>query len=136
MMALSATYPEKLAIFLKNYMRDPLYVRLDADSMALVSVKQLLVPVTVQLQQVSNKIHDAAVLSAKETVIDHLLKTVSFNQCLIFCNLHAQAEQITQTFKSKGNNERLSFYVAEVNYQQSLNLDRVLLNCSKLTLLK
>jgi len=30
MLALSATYPEELAEFLKRYMREPTYVRLDA----------------------------------------------------------------------------------------------------------
>ena len=101
MMALSATYPEQLAKFLQNYMRDPMYVRLDTDSMALLSLKQLVLYVA-RKEDSKEKDKAVAVFMEKSKAIDDLLKVVAFNQCLVFCNLHAHAEEMSHILKSKG----------------------------------
>ena len=103
MLALSATYPEQLAKFLSNYMREPLYVRLDAADMSLVSLKQVIVSAIEQNENdMVKKLDQTQDFMAKQKVLDKLLRTVSFNQCLVFCNLHAFAQLLASSLQDSG----------------------------------
>ena len=108
MMALSATYPEQLAKFLSNYMREPLYVRLDAADMSLVSLKQVILRASDEQGEIGARKHDhASDFMAKQKVLDKLLRCISFNQCLVFCNLHAFAQLLAGSLQESGKLRKL-----------------------------
>lgn len=67
----SATYPKHLEDVLSNYMVEPALIRLNAEDVQLVGVKQYAVPC---------KGRDAIEVLLK------LLRTLSFSQCLVFSN--------------------------------------------------
>lgn len=79
MLALSATYPEALANLLKDYMRNPFYIRLNADQPALIGIKQYYK--TTKFHQM----HSVAFQSKVNELLS-LLKEIHFAQCLIFSN--------------------------------------------------
>ncbi|KJH49494.1 DEAD/DEAH box helicase [Dictyocaulus viviparus] len=84
----SATYPKNLDLLLMKFMRDPSLVRLNSDDVQLVGIKQYVITT------------DEASLD----ILVRLLKSVHFNQTLVFCNLHQQCERTTVHLESVGFN--------------------------------
>jgi superfamily II DNA/RNA helicase len=77
--AVSATMTSELASFLTQYMRTPVFVRLNADNPALIGVKQFYT--TTDYHHLNHMNFDNKI----EPLID-ILKNVSFSQCLVFSN--------------------------------------------------
>lgn len=89
LLALSATYPERLAKTLERYMRDPTHLRLNPDDRVLRGATQYAVVVKRHpLPQKQNAIKTRALLE--------LLDSVSFSQCLVFSNYAVRAEAMCE----------------------------------------
>jgi superfamily II DNA/RNA helicase len=95
MMALSATYPERLALNIKRYMHCPMFVRLNVCDPALLGVRQFykLLPHNPLAQKQ---------FEIKCTSLLQLLSTISFHQCLVFTNYHTRAESLNNQLKANG----------------------------------
>lgn len=95
MLALSATYPEALANLLKEYMRNPFFIRLNADQPALIGIKQFYSTTAFhQLQHIAFK--------KKVERLLELLKEIHFSQCLVFSNSQVRAESLCETLTKNG----------------------------------
>ncbi|XP_006628430.2 probable ATP-dependent RNA helicase DDX20 [Lepisosteus oculatus] len=95
MLALSATYPESLAQHLKQYMRDPTFVRLNPMDPALIGLKQFYK--VVSSHPLAHKIFEEKVQHLFE-----LFSKIPFNQALVFSNLHSRAQHLADILTSKG----------------------------------
>ena len=82
-MAVSATYPEALANLVSRYMVKPSYIRLGQEKPTLLGVKQftLRVPHHPLSQQLAKN---------KFNILMKLLKSIQFDQCIIFTNLQTR----------------------------------------------
>ncbi|VDL72274.1 unnamed protein product [Nippostrongylus brasiliensis] len=82
----SATYPRNLDKLLAKFMRDASLVRLNSEDVQLIGIKQY-----------------AAMCNepAMEFLV-RLLKSVQFNQALVFCNLHQQCEPTCSSLEKEG----------------------------------
>jgi len=94
-LCVSATYPKELAQHLTIYMRNPSEIRLDADKPALLGIHQLMYPVKADPQ-----IEKSFMIKTKHLI--HILNKVNFNQCLVFSNYHAWAENLCVLLKKHG----------------------------------
>jgi len=79
MIALSATYPGKLDMFLSRYMRSPVHVNLGPAGPILLGLKQFVYIVRPHLNTMVQ-------IRYKVEALLHILSSVSFKQCLIFSN--------------------------------------------------
>ncbi|XP_072025191.1 uncharacterized protein [Amphiura filiformis] len=95
MLALSATYPEYLAQQLTQYMRDPVFVRLNRKDLALHGIKQYYK--VVAGHRLPNKAFEVKV----EHLL-HILSHVAFTQCLVFSNLQTRAQNLSDMLNFKG----------------------------------
>ncbi|XP_007947415.1 probable ATP-dependent RNA helicase DDX20 [Orycteropus afer afer] len=95
MLAVSATYPECLANALTKYMRDPTFVRLNANDPSLIGLKQYYRVVT--SYPLAHKIFEEKVQHLQE-----LFSRIPFNQALVFSNLHSRAQHLADILSSKG----------------------------------
>ncbi|KAK6039664.1 DEAD/DEAH box helicase [Cooperia oncophora] len=93
----SATYPRDLDKLLAKFMRDASLVRLNSDDVQLIGIKQYVVVST---------------QPALECLV-RLLKSVQFNQALVFCNLHQQCEP------TYSHLEREGFLAASISAQMT-----------------
>ncbi|KAK2571132.1 putative ATP-dependent RNA helicase DDX20 [Acropora cervicornis] len=84
-MAFSATYPEYLAKHLTLYMREPTFVRLNANDPTLQGIKQFYQ--VVSFHPLPHKTFEEKILRLLK-----LLSSVSFNQCLVFSNYQIRAQ--------------------------------------------
>ncbi|WKY04277.1 hypothetical protein Q1695_005344 [Nippostrongylus brasiliensis] len=93
----SATYPRNLDKLLAKFMRDASLVRLNSEDVQLIGIKQY-----------------AAMCNepALEFLV-RLLKSVQFNQALVFCNLHQQCEPTCSYLEQEG------FLVASISAQMT-----------------
>lgn len=94
-MAFSATYPEYLAKHLTLYMREPTFVRLNANDPTLQGIKQF-------YQVVSFHPLPHKTFEEKISRLLKLLSSVSFNQCLVFSNYQIRAQSLCNTLHMKG----------------------------------
>lgn len=78
-MALSATYPGKLDMFLSRYMRSPANVNLGPEGPILLGLKQFVYLVHPHLNPMVQ-------MNYKVEALLHILSSVSFKQCLVFSN--------------------------------------------------
>ncbi|CAB3996574.1 probable ATP-dependent RNA helicase DDX20 [Paramuricea clavata] len=112
MLALSATYPDHLAERLKNYMKDPTFVRLNAADPALEGIRHY--HCVVPAHSLPHKVFHEKIQSLLQ-----LLSKLSFYQCLIFSNYQIRAKNLSETLAkngwpstyisgSQGQNERLN----------------------------
>ncbi|CAG2114339.1 unnamed protein product [Medioppia subpectinata] len=85
--AVSATMTSELAHFLTQYMRTPVFVRLNADNPALIGVKQLY---TITEYHHLNHIN----FDNKIEPLIEILANVSFSQCLVFSNYQTRARML------------------------------------------
>ncbi|XP_028398283.1 probable ATP-dependent RNA helicase DDX20 isoform X2 [Dendronephthya gigantea] len=110
-LALSATYPDHLAERLKNYMKDPTFVRLNSADPALEGIRHY--RCIVSFHSLPHKVFQEKVES-----LLHLFSKLSFHQCLIFSNYQIRAKNLSETLAkngwpstyisgSQGQNERL-----------------------------
>ena len=79
MIAVSATMTSDLADFLSQYMRTPVFVRLNADNPALIGVKQFY-----RITEYHHLNHMN--FDNKIDPLIEILKNISFSQCLVFSN--------------------------------------------------
>ncbi|XP_060079184.1 probable ATP-dependent RNA helicase ddx20 [Ylistrum balloti] len=95
MLALSATYPEYLALHLTAYMRNPTFLRLNISDPALLGINQYFRSVPyhpMPHKQFENK----------TKVVTEILSSVNFQQCLIFSNLQTRAQNMADSLTSLG----------------------------------
>ncbi|XP_013408807.1 uncharacterized protein LOC106172574 [Lingula anatina] len=95
MLALSATYPEYLAQHLTKYMRNPTFMRLNANDPALLGIKQYFQ--TVLYHPLPQKVFEE-----KIKWLVKLFSSVDFHQCLLFSNLQTRAQTLCDILNSKG----------------------------------
>ncbi|KAM4563782.1 putative ATP-dependent RNA helicase DDX20 [Odontesthes bonariensis] len=95
MLALSATYPESLALHLTHYMNEPTFVRLNPKEMGLKGLKQYYK--LVQSHPLPHR-----VLEEKVQHLLELFSKIPFNQALVFSNLHTRAQHLADILSSKG----------------------------------
>ncbi|XP_071960533.1 probable ATP-dependent RNA helicase DDX20 [Antedon mediterranea] len=93
--AASATYPEYLAQHLTTYMRDATFVRLNPKEIALHGIRQYY-----KLVESHDLPHKSFALKVNDLI--DLLSNVTFQQCLIFSNLHTRAENLCDILCQKG----------------------------------
>uniref|UniRef100_A0A7I4YGR7 RNA helicase n=1 Tax=Haemonchus contortus TaxID=6289 RepID=A0A7I4YGR7_HAECO len=82
----SATYPRNLDKLLAKFMRDASLVRLNSEDVQLIGIKQYIA------------VSDQPAINC----LVHLLKSIQFNQCLVFCNLHQQCEPTCSRLENDG----------------------------------
>nr|CDJ87723.1 DNA RNA helicase domain containing protein [Haemonchus contortus] len=82
----SATYPRNLDKLLAKFMRDASLVRLNSEDVQLIGIKQYIA------------VSDQPAINC----LVHLLKSIQFNQCLVFCNLHQQCEPTCSCLEKEG----------------------------------
>lgn len=104
LIAVSATMSTDLANFLRQYMRTPVFVRLNADNPALIGVKQFYRITPYHHLNHINFDHKI------EPLID-LLKSISFSQCLVFSNYQTRARMLCDTLN--GLNWKSEYISAE-----------------------
>lgn len=93
--ASSATYPDKLDVFLTNYMNSPTIISPNTELPLLLGIQQYVHVVKSHLnvmQQMKIKIEE----------LEGLLKTVKFTQCIIFSNYQIRAETISKVLNRSG----------------------------------
>ncbi|XP_002932842.1 probable ATP-dependent RNA helicase DDX20 [Xenopus tropicalis] len=95
MLAVSATYPESLAKALTRYMREPTFVRLNVTDPSLLGLKQFYK--VVKSHPLPHKVFDEKVMHLQE-----LFNRISFNQALVFSNLHSRAQHLANILTAKG----------------------------------
>jgi len=88
MIALSATYPGKLDMFLGRYMRSPVHVNLGRAGPILLGLKQFVYIVRPHLNTMVQ-------IKYKVEALLHILSSVSFKQCLIFSNYQTRYVEST-----------------------------------------
>ncbi|RWS08490.1 uncharacterized protein B4U79_15816 [Dinothrombium tinctorium] len=91
----SATYPNELSLFLSRYCRDPFFVRLNTENLALIGVTQYL-----QITRFNAVNHLA--FDYKLEPLFLILNKVSFAQCIIFSNYHARAQILCEKLAAEG----------------------------------
>ena len=94
-MALSATYPEKLANTLTSLMRTPKHVRLDTSSQVLIGLDQYVLHTNYHPKPKYQ-------LDIKFGVLLDVLNSVTFSQCLIFTNYSLSAQSICERLNGNG----------------------------------
>ncbi|OCT94671.1 probable ATP-dependent RNA helicase DDX20 [Xenopus laevis] len=95
MLAVSATYPESLAKALTKYMREPTFVRLNVTDPSLLGLKQFYK--VVNSHPLPHKVFEEKVQHLRE-----LFNRISFNQALVFSNLHSRAQHLADILTAKG----------------------------------
>ncbi|KAM5180935.1 putative ATP-dependent RNA helicase DDX20 isoform 1-T3 [Mantella aurantiaca] len=95
MLAVSATYPESLARALTTYMREPMFVRLNATDPSLIGLKQYYK--VVNSHPLPHKIFEEKVHHLQE-----VFSRIPFNQALVFSNLHSRAQHLADILTAKG----------------------------------
>lgn len=95
MLAVSATYPESLARALTTYMREPMFVRLNAADPSLLGLKQYYK--VVNSYPLPHKTFEEKVQHLQE-----LFSRIPFNQALVFSNLHSRAQHLADILTAKG----------------------------------
>jgi len=94
-LALSATYPEELAVLAEKFMRSPQHIRLGKESQVLFGIQQYVMKLEGSPSQTKrNQIKQSAVLK--------VLSTVAYNQCLIFSNYQINAHSTADFLNSRG----------------------------------
>ncbi|XP_076312960.1 uncharacterized protein LOC143226196 [Tachypleus tridentatus] len=94
-LALSATYPEKLAQLLTRYMRNPMFCRLNVDKPTLLGLKQFYkVTPYHPLTQIN--------FQHKIDALTSLFHSIPFSQCLVFSNYQFRAESLSDMLLKKG----------------------------------
>ena len=91
MIAVSATMTNDLANFLRQYMRTPVFVRLNADNPALIGVKQFF-----RITEYHHLNHIN--FDQKIEPLIEILKSISFSQCLVFSNYQTRYKLSKQFF--------------------------------------
>ncbi|XP_022236392.1 uncharacterized protein LOC106475444 isoform X2 [Limulus polyphemus] len=94
-LALSATYPEKLAQLLTLYMRNPMFCRLNVDKPSLLGLKQFYKVTPYHPLTQINFQHKIEALTS-------LFHSISFSQCLVFSNYQLRAESLSDILLKKG----------------------------------
>lgn len=98
--ATSATYPSEVARILEEeLLRNPMVVRLGADTPALLGVSQWYC--------VAEGSHEAAWFSKKLRTLDKLLRRMPFSQCLVFLNSQARAQSLEERLRHAGHRVQL-----------------------------
>lgn len=94
-LALSATYPEELSKFLALYMETPVYVRINSKDPALLGITQCFrsTPYHPMLQVRDN---------SKFDVLLDILNSITFTQCMIFCQRQTKAQDLADNLVLKG----------------------------------
>ncbi|XP_037266327.1 probable ATP-dependent RNA helicase DDX20 isoform X2 [Falco rusticolus] len=95
MLAVSATYPESLANALTRYMRDPTFVRLNPTDPSLIGLKQY-------YKIVNSHPLPHKTFEEKTQHLHELFSKISFNQALVFSNLHSRAQYLAEILTSRG----------------------------------
>lgn len=95
--AASATYPNDLDQFLRNYMQSPTYVRSDSNTQLLLGLKHF-------IKEVKTSTNSAQEMKFKNEELLKLLSNISFTQCIIFSNYQTRAENISITINRNGWN--------------------------------
>ena len=86
-LALSATYPERLAQMVGRFMRDPQHLRIDPEERVLKGSTEFVVVV-------KRHPHQETQYNLKTRAVLELLDSVNFNQCLVFSNYTGRAESM------------------------------------------
>ncbi|NXQ52346.1 DDX20 helicase, partial [Anthoscopus minutus] len=95
MLAVSATYPESLAAALTRYMREPTFVRLNPMDPSLLGLKQY-------YKIVNSHPLPHKTFEEKTQHLQELFSKISFNQALVFSNLHSRAQHLAEILTSRG----------------------------------
>lgn len=94
MLTFSATYPSELNTLVAAYMREPVHVRLNVDSVSLEGVTQFV-----------EEVMDGSVGQVNEAKLKRLLRLLSrlsFRQCVVFCNLRTRATKLASALREAG----------------------------------
>nr|CAB3236952.1 probable ATP-dependent RNA helicase DDX20 [Phallusia mammillata] len=95
MLAVSATYPQALAEFLKCYMCQPQFVQLNPTDPSLLGLQQY-------YYVVGDQCLPHVMFEQKTQSIIELFTTSSFQQALVFSNFHSRAHSLSQALNSAG----------------------------------
>lgn len=94
-MAVSATYPDDLDIFLGNYMLSPTHVSPDIKMPILLGIRQFYTVVKYHLNAIQQ-------MKFKTEELIKILSNLSFNQCLVFSNYQTRAESLSNNLNQQG----------------------------------
>lgn len=95
LIALSATYPEELDVFLSRYMRCPTHVNPGPEGPVLLGIRQF-------LSVVQPHLNTMVQIKYKVQELLRILSFVPFRQCLIFSNYQTRAQSICSQLKTLG----------------------------------
>lgn len=120
MIVTSATYPNKLAIFLKKYMRTPKFIRVGKE-LSLEAIDE-------QFIECKAGNSTKKTLENKFTLLKDILLKVEFKKCIIFTNFQARAPQIRDYLNKDKNFVRVNgitnYLCAELSQEQRTSVFR------------
>jgi len=93
--ALSATYPEQLAVIAERFMRSPQHIRPGKASQVLAGVAQFVL-------EVEHSPAAARQNAIKQAALLNILSSVSYTQCLVFSNYSTIAQSTADFLNSRG----------------------------------